>query len=135
MSVDDPDILARVPVNLRDFVRSGSVGFRGGLHVRGACRGPEWHSLRGAWEGAEAFHQLYSAVLPLDVPFGEDCMGDQFLVREGVVLLLAAETGTIEEIASSVEKFFANVEADAVDTLQMYPLLQFEAEGGQLQPG
>ena len=135
MSGDDTDILARVPANLLELVRSGSVAFRGGLHIRGACRDPQWHSLRAAWEGTQAFHELYPAVLPSDVPFGEDCMGDQFLLREGVVFRLAAETGALEEVASSVEEFLADVEADAVETLQMHPLLQFEAEVGRLHPG
>jgi len=36
-------------------------------------------------------------------------MGDQFLLREGVVFRLAAETGALEEVASSVEEFLADV--------------------------
>jgi hypothetical protein len=62
-------------------------------------------------------------------------MGDQFLLRDGVVIRLAAETGTIETAAGSLTEFLSHTPTDPVETLQMHPLLQFEAEGNHLQPG
>jgi hypothetical protein len=49
--IDDPDILDRLPAAYRDFLArtNGYVAYGGGLHVRGACHAPGWHSLRAAW--------------------------------------------------------------------------------------
>ena len=41
-----------------------------------------------------------------DVPFGEDCMGDQFLLRDGVTHKLAAETGEVESLGVGLREFF-----------------------------
>ena len=131
----DPEILKRVPQELVDVMRAGSLRFGGGLHIRGACTEPWWHSLRAAWEGPDAFHELYPAVQRGDIPFAEDCLGDQFLLRDGVVLRLSTETGTVEECASSFGEFLRRVDADPMGTLQMEPLLQLQNEGGCLLPG
>ena len=47
-ALDDVDILDRLPMDLQQLLaqRNGFVAFRGGLHVRGACVEPRWHSLR-----------------------------------------------------------------------------------------
>src|SRR3954470_21513558 len=51
--IDDPEVLGLLPPELAGLLagQNGFVQFRGGLHVRGACRGPAWHSLREAWLG------------------------------------------------------------------------------------
>ncbi len=41
---------------------TGFIMFDGGLHIRGACIQPKWHSLRKAWEGEFALHLLYPTV-------------------------------------------------------------------------
>src|SRR5688500_691944 len=93
--IDDEEILARLPASLAGILRqlTGFIQNHDGLHVRGACREPAWHSLRDAWLGEQAFHRLYPDVRPDDVPFAEDCLGDQFLLREGRVWRLYGETG------------------------------------------
>jgi len=93
--VDDPEILKAVPADLRRFLEqvNGLIAYEGGLHVRGACRRPEWHSLRHAWRGPNAFHEQYPGVEREDVPFAEDAVGDQWLLRGELVWRLAAETG------------------------------------------
>src|SRR3954453_4788104 len=95
--IDDPEVLGLLPPELAGLLagQNGFVQFRGGLHVRGACRGPAWHSLREAWLGEGSFHRHYPEVRPGDVPFAEDCLGDQFLLREGRVWRLAGETGEV----------------------------------------
>src|SRR5262249_38743554 len=92
---DDGDLLTRLPAELSSLLRqpNGYIQFYGGLHVRGLCREPAWHSLRDAWDGEHAFHRLYPEVQPEDIPFAEDCLGDQFLLRDGLVWRLMAETG------------------------------------------
>ncbi|HZZ77728.1 MAG TPA: hypothetical protein VFE62_04360 [Gemmataceae bacterium] len=136
-AIDDPEMLAKVPKELADILGqvNGFVQFHGGLHVRGACLAPAWHSLRDAWIGTNAFHQLYPDVEPDDVPFAEDCMGDQFLLRDGMVWHLLAETGEMESLESTFKEFFQNVEEDPGEHLGLHPLLQYQREGGHLQPG
>jgi hypothetical protein len=135
--IDDEFVLTRLPTGLADVLRqmNGFIQFHGGLHVRGACREPGWHSLRDAWAGGSAFHRLYPEVRRKDVPFAEDCMGDQFLLRSGRVYKLAAESGRLESLNVSLAGFFEAVEADPVEFLSLHPLIKFQDDGGRLEPG
>jgi hypothetical protein len=136
-AIDDEAILTRLPAPLAAALRArnGCIAYRGGLHVRGACSEPAWHSLRAAWEGPLALHELYEEVQASDVPFAEDALGDQFLLRGGTVLHLWAETGELEPAATDLDAFFAAVLADAQRALALEPLLAFVDAGTQLAPG
>lgn len=136
-ALDDAELLARLPPNLRGLLEqvNGFIQYHGGLHVRGACRGPAWHSLRDAWLGENAFHRLYPDVRDDDIPFAEDCMGDQFLLRGGQVWRLAAETGELEFQAGALADFLHAAQEDPVEFLTIQPLLQFQQDGGNLAPG
>ena len=136
--VDDSEILDRLPSDYRYLLgdTNGFIMFDGGLHIRGACLQPEWHSLRNAWEGEHALHSLYPSVLPQDVPLGEDCMGDQFILREGVVHKLAAETGGLSSLGVSLTAFLEEAQKHPLDYLALHPLVQFHREQGRyLHPG
>jgi len=135
--IDDVEILERLPRSYRELLETvnGYVAYHGGLHVRGACLAPDWHSLREAWLGEEAIHRLFDEVSPDDIPFAEDACGDQFLVRRDVVWRLSAESGEIESMALSLSEFDAAAQADPDHFLQLGPLHQFRSEGGQLEPG
>ena len=135
--VDDFGILKALPPDLGSLLSqlNGFVQYGGGLHVRGACLEPEWHSLRSAWHGPNAFHLLYKDVEPHWIPFGEDCLGDQFFLVDGRVLYLVAETGEIEEKAASFKVFLEDSINDPVNYLAMQPLLRFQTETGALLPG
>lgn len=113
-SFDDPEILSELPPELAQIlsVANGFILHNGALHVRGASLFPEWHSLRAAWRGASAFHALYDSVRPTDIPFSQDQLGDQFLIRDGSVLRLIAETGELESLVESVADFFSRVNED-----------------------
>jgi hypothetical protein len=136
-AIDDAETLAKLPKELAALLQqvNGFVQFHGGLHVRGACLAPTWHSLRDAWIGPNALHELYPEVKPSDVPFAEDCMGDQFVLRDGAVWHLLAETGELESLEATFKEFFQNVEEDPGEHLGLHPLLQFQRDGGHLQPG
>ena len=112
--IDDPKILRDVPEELYQLLRqvNGFILRHGALHARGGCVAPDWHSLRQAWRGEQAFHATYHAVRPDDVPFAQDLFGDQFLLRRGVVWRLFAETGEMEEAAESLGDFIAQVNQD-----------------------
>ncbi len=135
--IDDPELLARLPDDLRRVLerRNGFVLFGGGFHLRGVCREPRWHSLGEAWSGSLAISRLFPAVDLEDVPFAQDCLGDQYLLRDGRVWLLRAETGSIETLVHDLSSLLDAIERAPVETLLLEPLLTFEAEGGRLQPG
>lgn len=135
--IDDVEILQRLPSELVDLFgrANGYVAYHGGLHVRGACQSPEWHSLRAAWIGPRAICRLFPAIRAEDIPFGEDALGDQFVLRNGVVHHLSAEIGELESLDVDLAEFDAAVRADPIGYLRLEPLERFRADGGTLQPG
>jgi hypothetical protein len=135
--IDDESILDRLPLEYRDLLAraNGYVAYHGGLHVRGACFAPEWHSLRAAWDGDRALHRLFPALAPGDVPFGEDALGDQYVVRAGLVHRLSGESGELVTLGVDLVDFDGAVRADPVGYLNLAPLEAFRAEGGSLRPG
>jgi hypothetical protein len=137
-AMDDQEIFGRLPADYRYLLgeANGFIMFGGGLHIRGVCLQPEWHSLRRVWEGEFALHSLFPAVRPDDVPFGEDCMGDQFILREGVVHRLAAETGGLSSLNVGLPGFLEEAQKSPIDYLHLEPLLQFHEEQARyLLPG
>jgi hypothetical protein len=136
--VNDSEILARLPQDLRQLLAgmNGLIMFDGGLHVRGACLEPEWHSLRAVWEGKLALSTLYPVIRPEDVPFAEDCIGDQFVLRDEIVHRLAAETGQLSSLEAGLFDFLDQAQADPTEFLCLQPLLQFQQERGcSISPG
>jgi hypothetical protein len=117
------------------MARNGCVAYRGALHVRGACLDPGWHSLRAALEGPRSFTALYPEVPAGSVPFAEDAFGDQFLLSEGRVWHLTAETGELAEVAASVEEFFDGLLTDAAGVLGYEPVQAVRLVGGELEAG
>jgi hypothetical protein len=136
-AIDDPALLDELPADLVALLneRNGFVAYRGGLHLRGACNAPTWHSLRAAWRGPGSFAARYPAVAAGDIPIGEDVLGDQFLLRDGLMARLHAEVGEVEPMGIALGAFLDNLRADPIRTLALYPLMQFEGEGERLQPG
>jgi len=130
--VDDQPFLSLLPPELQQVLSkaNGFILLHGALHVRGVCSEPEWHSLLNAWQGDMAFHKLYDAVTPNDIPFAQDCVGDQFLLRDGHVVRLLAETGEFEGVALDLRDFFAKAEADPEEFLSSAP--DYPLEPGQL---
>ena len=135
--VDDVELLGRVPESLAALLNSlnGFIQYGGGLHLRGACTAPDWHSLRRAWLGPKSISDIFSAVEETWIPFAEDCVGDQFLLRNKEVLRLSAETGELEEMGLSLGDFLKSASADPIDFLAMEPLLQFQNDHGELPEG
>lgn len=134
---DDNVVLAKLPRDYADFLRSinGCVVFAGGLHIRGASKQPDWHSLRSAWFGEDRLSKIYSDVSPDDVPFAQDYLGNQFLLRSKSVLKLHGETGEIEDLAIGWQGFFSAAAANPKEFLSLDLLDQFRKEGNSLEPG
>ncbi len=138
LAVDDPEIVGRLPTEYRSLLgeANGFILFDGGLHIRGACVQPEWHSLRRAWEGENAIHSLFPAIHRDDVPFGQDCLGDQFILRDGIVYRLAAETGDLSSLGVGLSGFLEEAQRRPIGYLHLEPLVQFNREQGRyLVPG
>jgi hypothetical protein len=135
--VDDSYILAELPVPLMRVLleRNGFIAYDGGLHVRGACLAPSWHSLRYWMRSDDALHRQFSAVHESDVPFAEDAFGDQYLTRDDEVHRLVAAQGEVQALSFGVKGFLAAVERDPVGFLGMEPLRKFRDAGGVLAPG
>ncbi len=135
--VSDPEILDRLPEDYRRLLNqiNGFVMFDGGLHVRGAVIVPEWHSLRKVWIGDVALHKLYPTLKETDIPFAQDCLGDQFILRDDVVHHLSADSGDLECLEMGLDTFLQKAQENPVEFLSLQPLLQFVAEGGRLKLG
>lgn len=134
---NDREAFTKLPAELRDLLFSvnGFVLFGGGLHVRGVCDAPVWHSLGRVWHGADALGQLYASLHPDDIPFAQDCLGDQLLLRDGLVIRLFGETGEINETGIGLTEFLESAQEDPDEFLSLPILRRFEREGGTLAPG
>jgi hypothetical protein len=135
--IDDVEILALLPLPLRKFLEqtNGYIAFHGGLHVRGACLAPEWHSLRWAWIGDHALYTLFPVLNATDVPFAQDALGDQYVLRDRHVQRLDAETGELTALGVDLAEFDIAVRASPIAFLNLAPLERFRADGGILVPG
>jgi len=133
----DPKTMAKLPPELRDLLvtANGFIVFGGGLHVRGVCDVPDWHSLNRVWTGDHALAQLYAAVRPDDIPFAQDFLGDQFLLRSGLVIRLSGETGEIEDTGLDLMLFLDSAQENPDRFLSLGLLRQFERDDGPLEPG
>jgi hypothetical protein len=135
--LDDRELLYQLPRDMRLFLiqLNGCVLYGGGLHIRGACTAPSWHSLRNAWLGETAFYKFYKTIKNRDIPFAQDCVGDQYILREKKVFKLSAEDGEVSAVHSNFMDFLVMAEKNPVEFLGMQPLLQFQRDGGILLPG
>lgn len=133
----DQEIESLIPDNLISLLKqlNGFIQFGGGLHVRGLCKEPEWHSLRAALFGEEPIHKLFPSVEQSDVPFAQDCVADQYLLRDRIVYKLHSETGEVECLELGLGSFLAAASADPVDFLGLQPLMQLQKKGLDLEPG
>ena len=136
-SLDDIEILPRLPVAYTQLLatQNGFIAFAGGLHVRGAVIEPRWHSIRAALDGLDAVHRLFDALRPADVPFAQNVLGDQYILRDDRVCRLDAELGTIEPLQLDLEGFLGAATADPIGFLRLQPLINFQELGGALEPG
>ncbi len=133
----DEQLLERLPGDLQDFYRSsnGLVAFNGGLQVRSCTTTHAWHSLGLYWQGENALHKVYPNLLISDIPFAQDCVGDQFFLRDDMVWLLSTETGEVIEMEVDLDEFLETSIEDPVDYLAMEPLVSYLDLHGALEAG
>ncbi len=135
--IDDSDTLDKLPGDYRNllFEINGFIQLNGGFHVRGACSSPNWHALSTVWSGELSLYKLFSKIEISDIPFGEDCLGDQYFIRNEVVCRLSGETGKIESLDTGLLSFIENIQKDPIEILGLQPLILFEKKGKKLIPG
>lgn len=135
--IDDDAMLDRLPTDLRTLLTqiNGFIQFSGGLHIRGASTEPDWHSLRAAWDGKNAFWRHYTTILKTDVPFGQDALGDQFFLRDSRVVRLSSESDETEDLNLPLFGFMRSAQTDPIDFLALHPLQNHLNCGGTLEPG
>lgn len=134
---EDQEIESLLPDNLLSLLKqiNGFIQFGGGLHVRGLCNEPEWHSLRRALFGESAIHTLYPSVERTDIPFAQNCVADQYLLRGRKVYKLFAETGELENLELGLGSFLSAASIQPIEFLGIQPLLQLQNQGRNLEPG
>lgn len=136
-TIDDEEVLQTLPLPFTALLRemNGFIIHRGALHVRGACHNPTWHSIRNVLFGDHALYHMYPEIKESDIPFGQDCVGDQFFLRSNFVYRLSAETGEIENLEMSFEQFIITAIEKPDEILLPEALYEFEKQGNVLQPG
>jgi len=136
-ALETPEKLENLPGDLIEILWqvNGFVAYAGGLHVRGMVEEPEWHSLDRYWSGYMALNELFRDVQPYDVPFGQDFLGNQFLLRDGRVFKLRADTAEVSGLDLDLPHFLDACRHDPVEFLSLHLLAEFHQEHGMLEPG
>ncbi|RYD31964.1 MAG: hypothetical protein EOP85_22225 [Verrucomicrobiaceae bacterium] len=117
----DHALLAELPAELQAIIgpSGGFILHHGAIHFRGCVAEPEWNSLRAAWQGETSLASLYPVIGAADIPFAQDQMGDQYLLRGETVLRLDAETGELAPFAESLLKFMEGIGNDIQEYLNV----------------
>lgn len=136
-AIADNYILKQLPLSLQEFYEeiNGVVAYEGGLQIRACSKKPKWNSLYEYWKGDRALYKQYDKMNETDIPFAQDCLGDQYFLRKNEVFLLNAENGEIDNLEMDFWEFIDECVNDPEDFLDMEPLLDFLEEGDSLAPG
>lgn len=135
--ISDVELWKSLPADLKSYYRdvNGIIAYQGGLHIRGCVGNPDWHSLRQVWSGPWALHLHFNEIREKDIPFAQDCLGDQYFWRLGTVWRLFLDNGEVEDLELEFYDFLEEVEKDPVDLLDLEPLVYFLDQGNDLSPG
>jgi hypothetical protein len=135
--LENPSVLQGLPGELFEVLWqvNGFVAYAGGLHVRGFVDDPDWHSFSRYHSGEMALAGLYPQIKKYDFPFGQDFLGNQFLLRDSEVFKLRADTGEVSSLRVDLAEFFEAAKKDPVSYLSLELLALFHEQNGGLQPG
>lgn len=137
LPMDDRGLAEAVPLALSAVLvdANGFVALGGAFHLRGIATEPPWHSLGAAWKGEKALHRLFPVLSVDDVPFGQDALGDQFLLRGDQVWHLLAEIGELQPTGLDLRDFLKRIAAAPEEMLPIVYVRKFQNDGGSLLPG
>ncbi|NNC83179.1 MAG: hypothetical protein HKN79_06345 [Flavobacteriales bacterium] len=133
----DTELLERLPDHLQDFYQeiNGIIAYNGGLQIRSCIDTDDWHSLGRFWKGERSLSRIYPNLLESDIPFAQDCLGDQYFLRDDQVWILSGETGDVMDMEVDLPGFIEQAIDDPVEFLAMEPLAYYLQTEGDLQPG
>jgi len=126
-----------LPKYLQEFYDeiNGVIAYEGGLQIRSCSKSPKWNSLYEFWKGDSALYKAYDGMTETDIPFAQDCLGDQYFMRNDQVHLLNSENGAIDNLGIDFWQFIDNCVNDPEDFLDLEPLIDFLEGGDSLEPG
>lgn len=132
--INDTECFSRLPDYLKEFFthQNGFIAFEGCFHIRGCVLNPKWHSLGCFWYGELKLSNLFDSILPNDIPIGQDCFGDQYLIRDNKIIKLLAESGDIVFIGIDFNDFLKNLLTDPKGFLNIENIGHFKMKPGQL---
>jgi len=132
--IEDKDTFDILPDYLKDYYtrQNGLIAYHGGLHIRGCVLTPKWHSLGYVWFGALKLSDLFDCLTPNDIPFAQDCYGDQFLIRDNKIMRLLSETSDLEFLDIDFNNFIKKVKEDPKGFLKIGNTDKFALKPGQL---
>jgi hypothetical protein len=135
--IDDIETFNKLPSDIQALLskKNGFIQYEGAFHVRGCCHEPKWHSLARYWTGDMALSSLYPNILPDDIPFAENILGDQIFLRDNTVWYMNGETGNIACYNLNLQEFLTLVEEEPTANLNCPMLTPFLAHGGVIEPG
>lgn len=132
--IDDLDTFDILPDYLKDFyvVSNGVVALNGGLHIRGCVKAPQWHSLGEYWFGDMKLSGLFSSLDINDIPFAQDCFGDQYIIRGNNMWRLSAEYDEIKDLEIDFSDFLKQVHDNPFEFLNIENIGYLNLKPGQL---
>jgi hypothetical protein len=135
--ITDKETFDKLPTDLQVFLKeqNGLIAFNGGLQINSCSETPDWHSIKYYWTGDKALHKTYDSLTQTDIPFGLDCVGDHFILRDNQVFRLSGETGDLENMEINFSDFLKLSNENPDEFLMLGPLKQFEKGGQRLAPG
>ena len=133
----EDDFFEQLPEEYQALLKktSGLIAFNGGLHLRGCCVKPLWHSLKFICQGSFALYKVFKSVEKEDIPFGQDAYGNQFIFREKLICRVNTETDNCEELNINFTEFLLNVEMQGTEFLNLNLLGRFIEHEGFWTPG
>lgn len=110
----DFGLLRFLPDELKELIEpsGGFILHHGAIHFRGCTHDPEWNNLRMVSWGDHSLKYLYRSVDVDDIPFAQDQVGDQYLLRGDEVFHLNAETGEAARFAKCLTEFLEGIDED-----------------------
>jgi hypothetical protein len=126
--------LSALPLSLQSVLskENGFIAWHGALHMRGLGTQFIWHDLNWVWRGSNALASGYRSLRPSDVPFAQDCLGMQFVLRDDVVFRLDTECDELENLGIGIPTFLERVMANPDEMVHRHVLRSLDL---RLRPG
>ena len=132
--IDDFETFDRLPQYLKDFfLKKNGFTIRTGLfHIRGCVLEPKWHSLKEIWYGESKLSNLYQSINKNDIPIGQDCLGNQFFLRNNIIHLLNSEIDEVDNLKIDFRQFIQEINELTDEDIDVKKMQNIELAPGQL---